>query len=410
MDSRNLIACPACDLLHRKDDIPAGAAAYCRRCETPLYHNKAPSIDRSLALVLGALITIIIANVCPFLTLELEGRLQETVLASGIVALFHQGRLGLAFLVLLTGIVGPIFQLSGLLYILLPLRLGFVPLHFATVCRWVRRMQPWSMTEIFLLGTLVSVVKLAHSAVIVPGAALFAFMALIFMVPAAVAALPWERIWESVRYVPPPTPTSNATLVACHSCKLVSPLPAAPGGRRARCPRCAAALNMRKPSSLSRTWALVIAASLLYIPANLLPVTLTTSFGRTQADTILTGVIHFMVSGNWLIALIIFTASIMVPLVKLAVLVYLLISIRFKSAWRPGDRTRLYRVIEAVGRWSMIDIFAVTVLVALVRMGTLASIEAGPGGIYFAAVVVITILAADCFDSRLIWDTIEERQ
>ncbi len=203
---------------------------------------------------------------------------------------------------------------------------------------------------------------------------------------------------------------AKAALISCRSCHLVCPGVEDSGAGQARCPRCGAKLHPRKPASLARTWALVIAAVILYIPANLLPVTVTTSLGSTQTDTILSGVIYFMVTGSWHIALVIFVASIAVPLVKLLLLIYLLISVQFKSVWRPVERTRLYHLTEVVGRWSMVDIFAITVLVALVRMGTLASIEAGPGGIYFAAVVVITMLAANSFDPRLIWDAAEERR
>lgn len=131
--------------------------------------------------------------------------------------------------------------------------------------------------------------------------------------------------------------------------------------------------------------------------------------GQVQSDTILSGVIYFMLSGSWHIALIIFVASILVPLIKLVVLTYLLLSVQLKWIWRPKDRTRLYHLTEAVGRWSMVDIYVVTVLVALVRMNALASVEAGPAGFYFAAVVVLTMLAAHCFDPRLIWDAVEER-
>lgn len=130
--------------------------------------------------------------------------------------------------------------------------------------------------------------------------------------------------------------------------------------------------------------------------------------GHVQSDTIISGVIYFMVSGSWHIALIIFIASILVPLIKLIVLIYLLLSVQFRWLWRPGDRTRLYHLTESVGRWSMVDIFVVTVMVALVRMDALASIEAGPAGFYFAGVVVLTMLAANCFDPRLIWDVVEE--
>ncbi len=404
----DLIACPACDLLHRKRDIPVGTAAYCRRCSTSLYRGNKFSLDRPLALVLGGLIVFGIANVYPFLALQMEGRTQETVLVSGVVALYRQGQMGLSALVLLMGVVCPFGQLAGLLYILLPLRLGLVPPHLARVCRWVRRIQPWAMIEIFLLGTLVTVVKLSETAGIVPGIALFAIMALIFIVPAATAGLHWESIWQRVPCSIPPTMAAGQALASCRSCDLVCGKPGGAGAASARCPRCGAVLHNRKPASMARTCALVISAMILYIPANVLPVTVTTSMGQTQTDTILSGVIHFMMSGSWHIALIILIASIMVPLAKLAVLIYLLISVRFKSTWRPADRTRLYHWTEVVGRWSMVDIFAVTVLVALVRMDLLASVQAGPGGIFFAAVVVITMLAAECFDPRLIWDAIEE--
>ncbi|MEJ2156280.1 MAG: paraquat-inducible protein A [Desulfobacteraceae bacterium] len=203
---------------------------------------------------------------------------------------------------------------------------------------------------------------------------------------------------------------AEAGLVSCHSCRLLCRAGDQVKSGHPYCPRCHAPLHPRKPASLSRTWALVLAAMLLYIPANVLPITQTTSLGHTQSDTILSGVVYFMISGSWHIALIIFVASILVPLVKLVVLIYLLLSVQFKWLWRPRERTRLYRLTEAVGRWSMVDIYVVTVLVALVRMDALASVTAGPAGLYFAAVVVLTMLAADSFDPRLIWDTAKERK
>jgi paraquat-inducible protein A len=166
-------------------------------------------------------------------------------------------------------------------------------------------------------------------------------------------------------------------------------------------------LHSRKPNSIARTWALVIAAFIFYIPANVLPITNVISFGKAQADTIMSGVIYFVKSGSWPIALVIFVASVFVPLLKLFLLSFLLISVQRKSQWRPKDRTRLYRITEAIGRWSMTDIYVVTILVALVRLGSLATIEAGPGAIFFAGVVIITIFAAMSFDPRLIWDAQE---
>jgi paraquat-inducible protein A len=195
-------------------------------------------------------------------------------------------------------------------------------------------------------------------------------------------------------------------LVACHSCGLVSRY--LPGRRRLRCPRCNATLHRRIPRSLSRSWAFLIAAMLLYVPANALPIMHLTSLGKTQSDTILSGVSFLLLHGMWPLALIVFIASILVPVLKIAILVYLLVSVQLRSPSRPLDRTRLYRFTEFVGRWSMVDVFVVTVLVALVHLGQLAQIEAGPGAVFFAAVVVLTMLAAKTFDPRLIWDNVSD--
>jgi paraquat-inducible protein A len=189
-------ACPACDLLHLRGKSSPGTTARCTRCGTMLYRDRRDKLDRSLSLVITGLILLFISNYYPFLTLEIEGRSQETVLFTGIVGLYVQGQLSLAVLVLLTGLVCPLLQLVGLVYILLPLRYGAVPPYMAEVYRWVRYIQPWSMMEILMLGILVSLVKLVGMADVVPGPSLFAFMALIFTVPAATVAINTNGIWE----------------------------------------------------------------------------------------------------------------------------------------------------------------------------------------------------------------------
>jgi len=201
---------------------------------------------------------------------------------------------------------------------------------------------------------------------------------------------------------------ARSGLFNCHGCSLLVRRPPMVGRKHVRCPRCGARLHLRKSNSIARTWALLIAALIFYLPANLLPVTITTYLGSTQSDTILSGVIFFMQTGSWGIALIIFVASIVVPIAKLVILGGLLLSVQRRSSWRPEERTRLYRITEMVGRWSMLDVFVVTVLVALVRLGYLTTIEAGSGIVYFAAVVVTTMIAAMTFDPRLIWDALEK--
>ena len=197
-------------------------------------------------------------------------------------------------------------------------------------------------------------------------------------------------------------------LAQCHDCHLLVDCTAVSPQQAGNCPRCGATVHLRKPNSLARTWALLLASCVLYVPANLLPITITTSLGSEQSDTIISGVIYFLSHGSIAIGLIIFIASICVPMMKIITLIYLLLTVHCKSLWRPRDRTRLYRMTEAVGRWSMVDIYVVTIMVALVKLGALANVDAGPATLYFAAVVVLTMLAAESFDPRLMWDVCEE--
>ncbi len=199
----------------------------------------------------------------------------------------------------------------------------------------------------------------------------------------------------------------QASMISCQSCHLVSQIPEMEKGAELSCPRCGTRMHQRKPDSLSRSWALVIAAIIFYIPANLLPISVTTALGSAEGDTIMSGVIYFIQSGSWPIALVIFVASIFVPVLKIMILIFLLVSVQMKSTWRPLDRTRLYRIIEVIGKWSMVDIFVITIMAALIKLGALADFEAGPGALFFAAVVVLTIFAAMSFDPRLIWDSME---
>ncbi len=207
----------------------------------------------------------------------------------------------------------------------------------------------------------------------------------------------------------PDSATSGVeNLASCHDCGFVVALAGEAHHAETRCPRCRAAVHRRKPDSLNRTWALVVTAAMLYIPANIFPVMRVISLGQAQEDTIFSGAVYLLVHGMWPLALVVFFASVVVPLLKLLALSFLLISVQKGWSWRPVERTKLYHVVEAVGRWSMTDIYVVTILVALVSLGNLATIEAGMGAVYFAGVVVVTMLAAESFDPRLIWDRARE--
>ena len=201
---------------------------------------------------------------------------------------------------------------------------------------------------------------------------------------------------------------AQAGLVSCETCDLLS-RPADPG-EPGYCQRCGAELAWRRHGSIQHTWALVIAAAICYIPANVLPVLTTNALGSSDSDTIIGGVVFLYTSGSWPLALIVLIASVMVPLGKLVALAYLLIAVQRGSLGSSRERTRLYRIVEFVGRWSMLDVFVDTFTVALVQLQPLMSVEPGAGVLFFAAVVVLTMIAAESFDPRLIWDSGASRE
>ncbi|MEO6786695.1 MAG: paraquat-inducible protein A [Chthoniobacteraceae bacterium] len=195
----------------------------------------------------------------------------------------------------------------------------------------------------------------------------------------------------------PPETAAARGLASCHSCGKVQPLD------QVRCVRCHATLHLRKPHSLQRTWALTLAAAILYLPANLLPIMKAERIGGDQQNTILGGVIMFWQHHAYPIAIVVFTASVVIPILKLLAIVSLCLSA--KRCTRPLAMTRVYRLTELVGRWSMVDVFVVAILVAVVQLGSLMSVQPGPAALAFTGVVILTMLAAMSFDPRLLWDT-----
>jgi paraquat-inducible protein A len=405
-----MIACHECGTVQHMRALPEGGAARCARCGATLYRQRRDSIEHTLVLTLAALILFVIANTFPFLTFELEGNADTSTLLTGVKSLYEQGMWPLALLVLLTATVVPLAWLLSTTYVLLPLWLGRVPWGVAQVFRITELLRPWAMMEVYLLGVIVAYVKLSDFARLELGIALFAFVGLIVVMIAAEAVLEPHEIWRRLG------PQASAQqlrcrgrrpLVSCHNCDQLAVMPPLPARATAQCPRCGAAMHRRKPNSIARTWALVVTAAILYLPANLLPVMTVIHFGRGEPDTILSGVKALIGAGMWPVALLVFFASITVPVLKVLGLIFLLITTQRRSRWRLRDRSLMYRIIEQVGRWSMVDIFMISILVALVNLGTLATIEPGSGAICFAAVVIITMFASMSFDPRLIWDAEE---
>ncbi|MEE9122509.1 MAG: paraquat-inducible protein A [Syntrophobacteria bacterium] len=192
----SLIACHECDLLHQVQPLPDGGAARCVRCDALLYYQKKDSLNRTLALTIAGLVLLIVANIFPFLAMKSKGLVRETTLITGIKGLYLQGMEALALLVFLTVILVPLVHIAGMLYVLVPLKVNRVPRNLALVFRFIRGLQPWGMMEVFMLGILVSMVKLGKMATIVPGLALFSFVVLIFVLAGAAASLDPRIVWD----------------------------------------------------------------------------------------------------------------------------------------------------------------------------------------------------------------------
>ena len=411
--SPSIISCHDCGLLQKISHMPEDGTAKCCRCDAVLRKRErvkpAKSIEHTLALVIAALVLFIIANVFPIIEVQADGHEMKATLFGAVVQLFSQDLGILGCLVFVTSIGAPLLQLGGLLYILLPVNFNRIPPFAPQVYRMVRVITSWSMLEVLMLGILVSIVKLSAMATVIPSIALWTFGLLIFFIAAILNDLDTEMLWEQISPKNRDQDTQkfhiDSHLTNCHNCNLLCTVTE---GRESRCPRCKALLHKRKPASLTRCTALVIAALVLYIPANILPVMVVSGMGKSEGDTIISGVIYLATTGDLALGIILFIASILVPSFKLLILIMLLLTTHFKSQWRMKDRTRLYRITEFIGRWSMVDIFVATLMAALIQIEGLLVIEVGFGALAFGSVVVLTILAAMSFDPRLIWDNMEK--
>jgi len=375
----------------------------CRRCGATLLSVAPNSLDRALALTVTGLVLVAVADTMPFMSLNIQGRVQHASLLTGAVTLIEGGFWPLGWLVLLTTVIVPLAKLGGLAYVLIGLRLPRPPRDLPLVFRWIEILHPWSMIEVYLLGVFVAYVKLIALATIEIGASCFALAAVMPVMVAIDATLCPELVWRRMEdrgLVKGAAKQGGAPPVLCETCGLVAPLER----HGSPCPRCGVHRHWRKPDSITRTWALVLTALILYIPANVFPVMTVISFGKGAPDTILSGVEELFLAGMWPLALLVFFASITVPVLKILSLIYLLTATQRRSRWRLRDRTLLYRIVESIGRWSMIDIFMISILVGLVNLGAIATIETGVGAISFAGVVIITMFAASAFDPRLMWD------
>jgi paraquat-inducible protein A len=372
-----------------------------------LRHASRHDVDHIIALALTAFILLIVMCSTTLMSVETSGIKRTADLFSGPEELARQNMSELAAVIIFVTVVAPLIRLVGTLYVLARLHERPPPFHLRRVFAWAERLRPWSMVEVFVFGVFVAYVKLGDLVTIGLATGVYALLALTFVLVWMDSALDREAIWERLYQTAPCSGTPIlAGMVACETCGLVS----APRPDDPVCPRCDSVLHRRKPNSVARTWALVIAAAVLYIPANYYPVLSVVQLGAGQPSTILGGVEELLTAGQYPLAALVFFASIAVPMLKLFGLSIMLITIQTGRTGWLRDRTRLYHIVRFVGRWSMIDIFMESLLGALVAFGSIVTIEPGAGALAFCAVVILTMFAAETFDPRLMWDAAAEHE
>jgi paraquat-inducible protein A len=371
--------------------------AMCRRCDSTLAGPATGRVESPLALAGGALLLLLAAIAWPLMTVSSLGAARQSWLHTCVSALWDQGFFSLASLVAAFTVALPCAYLLMLIWVLLALRFDFGgPL--GSLFRWVHHLRPWMMIEVYLVGCFVAYSRIKVVATIEIGVGGWCLLGASLLFLLTLTQLDERTVWESLP-VDAAIGKGNET-IACTVCDLIV-TSATDGGH---CPRCDATLHVRKPDAIRRTTALVITGFLLYVPANVIPVLTTVRLGRSDENTILSGVLELVHNDLWPLAIIVFSASIILPLLKLCGLSWMLIATHLRSRRLLVGRTRFYRMIDLVGRWSNIDVFAVSVLIAALRFGALTEVHAGTGLVAFAAVVIITMVATSVFDTRLMWD------
>jgi paraquat-inducible protein A len=406
--------CMGCGMFQIVPALGPDIRADCVRCGTALRRTRRDPLDRGLALTAASLVLFAVLWTDMLMMVSTAGIVHETTLASGPLELVRHGLWPLALVVAFTTALAPLGKYAGTLYVLLGLRAKKPFPHLGRVFLFARRMGIWAMLEVLLLGVFVAFTKLGDLVHIEVGPAVWALGLLTVTALWADVVLDADAVWEAIErrgqtHAPMPEERSlvfHPGVVACEACGLVA---THEGAEHGPCLRCGSALHPRKPDSLNRTWALIIAAAILYIPANVYPVLTVIQAGAGQPSTILDGIAELIASHMYPLAILVFVASVMVPVFKLLglavmMMAVVLVTTELGAGRLLRERTRLYWMVAWIGRWSMVDIFMESLLGALVQFGSVVSIAPGIGAVAFCGVVILTMLAAETFDPRVMWD------
>ena len=417
----NRQACPQCDLLLARVEPKPGNEARCPRCGCVLASSSNSPVTTTLLLCLTGIILYFPTILSPILSMGILWMKESGTILESVTGLLKADYPLVSLAVLLMVVIFPALLLTSLGLVSLAIKLRRVSRGVIRLFRFALALEEWTMVDVFLVGILVMVFKMTGTAEMEFGGGFLACLALALTLISISTIcnhrLFWRRIANrgpspspdltpvplappSAKSTPSALTASRAGLVLCLACRQLQKMAQDPA---ATCKRCGSPLHQRH-GGLSRCWALLITATLLMIPANFLPIMEVESLGQTKVSTIIDGIRYFFEDGDYVIGMIIFVASVLVPIVKIVVLATLLITAQGWHVAMLREKTALYRFISFIGRWSMLDIFVIALLNAMVHFGILSSVRVAPAATWFCLVVTTTMLATHFFDPRLMWD------
>ena len=375
------VECYECALAVKLPQLKESQKAQCPRCGYTFSTLHRNANERIIAFAITGLIFLLASLPFKFLSFSSNGLKNNFDAITSILSLINNNYLVLALIELLTIFVIPSVVLISVLYLLIPMNRGQYPKYGRAILNLVFKLLPWSMVEIFLIGALVSLIKIISMADIELGISFFAFILFALSMTLVVLHMDKRHLYQRL-----------ADLEKTHNINLPSPLTSVQQ-----------APSNPHDTSIQKTWALLVTAIFLYIPANVFPIMTTHFLGQDEPSTIIGGVILLWQLGSYPVAAIVFFASVIIPIAKILILAWLNYSVQKQSDRLSLERVKWYRLAEFVGRWSMIDVFVVIILASLIQLGPTMSITPGIATVAFSALVIVTMLAAMSFEPRLIW-------
>jgi len=390
----DLQRCIECDHVFRRPALSVRQTAYCPYCRAKIGKGRDWSFQRVSCLAFIMLCLMPLAWSLPLIQIRLLGMTISASILAGIMQMVQQGDILTAAMVSFCVIGTPLALVSSIIYLAIGQRLG---MNLRPALLVIDKLKEWIMFDIYLIGVLVASIKVKDYADLFASYGLVALVTLTLLYILLIIHLDVERLWQTF-YPQPRTALQPVQVRSCLYCHFNGL-----SDKRGRCPRCHCKMSQRLPYSLQKSWAALISAIILLFPANLMPISIIYLNGARQNDTIFSGILS-LASGNIPVALVVFIASILVPIGKVIILLALLISIHARCEQGLKTRIRLLRAVKWIGRWSMLDLFVISLMMSLVDRDQLLAFTMGPAALYFGSSVFLTILSVEWLDSRLLWD------